>query len=71
MLLTTQIKLKPKDCIFLANNLGIQFAPKLFSTVLFPTRLGILARPKVTSENQHQIKYGFNNKYVSNILLAG
>ena len=36
---TTQIKLKPKDCIFLAKSLVIQFTPKLFSTMSIPKQV--------------------------------
>ena len=55
---------------FLVNNLGIQFAPQLFSTELLPTRLVILARPTVTSASHHQKKYEVNNSKVSSLLLT-
>ena len=71
MLLTTQIELKTKDCILLVNNLGIQFVTQLFSTMLFPTRLGRLVRPTVTNENRHQNKYEVNNPKVSSLSLTG
>ena len=38
MLQTIQIKLKPKDCIFLLKYLGINFTPQLFSTVSIPNK---------------------------------
>ena len=43
-----------RDTISSYNNLGIQFAPQLFSTVSSTTKLGRLARPTVTSANRHQ-----------------
>ena len=33
MLQTTQIELKPEDCIFLDESMGIQFTGQLFPTV--------------------------------------
>ena len=36
---TTQIKLKPKDCIFLGKSLYIQFTYQLFSTVIIPNKV--------------------------------
>ena len=68
ILQTTQIKLEPKDCVLLVNYVGyIQFTLQLFSTVLYPTRLGILARPTVTSANFHQTKYEVNNPKVKRL----
>ena len=72
MLQTTQIELESKYCVFLINYLGyIQFTHQLFSTVSFPTRLGRLARPTVTSVNHHLTKYKVNNPKVGNISLTG
>ena len=69
---TTQIKLKPKDCVFLVNSLGyIQFTPQLFSTVSSTTSLGRLPRPTVIDANCHRNKYKENNPKVSSISLPG
>ena len=58
---TTQIKIEQKDCVFLVNYLGyVQFTPQLFSMVSYPTRLGRLVRPTVTSANRHQKIYKVN-----------
>ena len=69
---TTQLKLKSKDCVLFVNSPGyIQFTPQLFSTVLFPKRLGRLAYPTVTSANRHQKKYEVKNPKVGNPSLTG
>ena len=60
-----------RDPISSSNNLGIKFATQLFSTELFPTRLGRLARLTVTSANRHQNKYEVNNPKVGILLLTG
>ena len=60
-----------KDCIFLINNLGIQFATQLFSTVPYPTRLGRQPRPTVTGAKLHQTKNEVNNPNVGSLLLTG
>ena len=39
ILQTTQVKLKPKDCIFHGKSLYIQFTPQLFSTVSLPNKV--------------------------------
>ena len=70
MLKTTQIEIKSKDYVFLVNYLGyIQFTPQLFSSVSFPTRLGRLVLPTVTSANRHQTKYYVNNPKVGSLSL--
>ena len=69
---TTYIELEPKDCVFPVNSLGyIQFTPQLFSTVSSPTRLGRLARPKVTGANSHCKTYEVKNPKVGSISLTG
>ena len=68
---TTQIELEPKDCTFLVNNLGIQFATQLFSTLSLPTMLCGIVCPTVTSENLHQKKYEVNNPKVGSLLMTG
>ena len=50
-------------------NIGIQFAPQLFSTVPSPTRLDRQPLPTVTCANRHQKKYEVNNPKVSILLL--
>ena len=60
-----------RDSISLYNNLGIQFAPQLFSTESFPTRLGRQPRPTVMSANRHQNNYKVNNPNVGSLLLTG
>ena len=72
MLQTTQIKLKPKGCIFLVNSLGyIQLIPQLFSTVSFQTRYVRLTRSTVTCENCQQKKYKVKNPKIGSFLLTG
>ena len=48
---TTQIKLKPKYCIFLGKSLYIQFTPQLFLTVYIPNKLRYTSAP-----NSHNCK---------------
>ena len=55
----------------LYNTLGIQFAPQLFSTVPYPTRICRQLRLTVTGENHHQKKYKVNNSKVSSLSLPG
>ena len=72
MLLTTYIELESNNCVFLVNYLVyIQFASQLFSTVLFSTRLGRLARPTFTSANCRQIKYEVKNPKLGSLSLKG
>ena len=63
----THIKLEPEDCIFLVNNLGVQFALQFFSTVPSPTRLVRQPRPTVTGKNCRQKEYEVNNQKVSSL----
>ena len=51
MLQTTQIELKPKDCISLIKSLGIQFTPQLFSTMSIPKKVRYNSAP-----NSHKFK---------------
>ena len=44
---TTQIELEVKDCIFLVNDLGIQFTPQLFSTVNIPNKERYTSAPNI------------------------
>ena len=64
----TQIKLELKDCVFLVNSLGyIQLTTELFSTMLSPTRLGILSLTTVTSANRHQKNMKSTTQKVSSL----
>ena len=45
ILQTTQIKLEPKDFIFLVKSLYIQFTPQLFSTVYIPNKVRKTSAP--------------------------
>ena len=60
-----------RDPISSQNNLGIQFAPQLFSTESSPKILGRLVRPTVTNANRHQKKYEVNKPTLGSILLTG
>ena len=48
---TTQIKLEPKNYVFLVKSLGSQFTPQLFSTVYIPNKVRYTSTP-----NSHKFK---------------